>query len=248
MSLHAVDTRHANAAAHLGARIGGASLLLATVLFIAVFSYLAAVFDYPDVLDRPAAEVLPRLLALGNQGRAVWALYGLVPLLLVPTVVGLSAVTRAAAPLATRGATIAGVLAAFSMMLGLLRWPSLQWRLAWAHLNASPADRVTIEAVFDAANSYLGNFIGEFVGELALNTFFVLAAYALARASGGRRRWLLIAGAAAALLGFVAMFRNVTTAVSEAAEVNNLVLPVWMAMLGYALFTHRSHASSPPRS
>jgi multisubunit Na+/H+ antiporter MnhG subunit len=244
MSLHAIDR---SAAERLGARMGGASLLLATVLFIAVFSYLAATFDYPDVLDRPAAEVLPRLLALGDQGRAVWALYALVPLLLVPTVVGLSAVTRAAAPLAARGATIAGALAAFSMMLGLLRWPSLQWRLATAYVEASPADRVAIAAVFDAANSYLGNFIGEFVGELALNAFFVLAAYALARASSGRRQWLAYAGAAVGLLGFVAMFRNVTTAVSAAAEMNNLVLPVWMAVLGYALFTHRSHASSPPR-
>ena len=245
MSLHAIDR---SAAERRGARIGGASLLLATVLFMAVFSYLAATFDYPDVLDRPAAEVLPRLLALGDQGRAVWALYGLVPLLLVPTAVGLSAVTRVVAPLATRGATIAAVLAAFSMMLGLLRWPSLQWRLASAYVAATPTDQVTLTAVFDAANSYLGNFIGEFVGELALNAFFVLAAYALARSSGGRRQWLAYAGAAAGLLGFVAMFRNVTPAVSAAAEVNNLVLPVWMAVFGYALLTHRSHPSSPPRS
>ena len=64
-------------------RAGGWSLILAALLFLGVFSYLAATFDYPDVLDRPAGEVLPRLLALGATGRAVWALYGLVPLLLI---------------------------------------------------------------------------------------------------------------------------------------------------------------------
>ena len=55
------------------ARAGGIALILAAILFMAVFSYLAATFDYPDVLDRPAAEVLPRLVALGSSGRAVWA-------------------------------------------------------------------------------------------------------------------------------------------------------------------------------
>ncbi|MBK8002565.1 MAG: hypothetical protein IPK12_01190 [Gemmatimonadetes bacterium] len=65
--------------------MGGLALVLAAVLFIAVFSYLAATFHYPDVLDGPADQVLPNLLALGPTGRAVWALYGLIPLLLIPT-------------------------------------------------------------------------------------------------------------------------------------------------------------------
>ena len=50
--------------------------------FLAAF--LAAQFDYPAVLDGNAEAVLPRLLALGNSGRAVWAVYALLPLLLIP--------------------------------------------------------------------------------------------------------------------------------------------------------------------
>lgn len=240
MSTHAARHRDGE---RLGARLGGASLLLATGLFVAVFSYLAATFDYPGVLDHPASEVLPRLIALGDQGRAVWGLYGLVPLLLVPTAVGLAAVTRVAAPLATLSAVITGVLAACSMMLGLLRWPSLHWSLARAYVGADQSGRRAIEVVFDGANSYLGNFIGEFVGELALSTFFILSAHALMHASGGTRRWLAPAGWTVGLLGFVAMFRNVSTAVGVPAEVNNTVLPIWMAVFGYALFTHRGAAA-----
>ena len=70
--------------------IGGASLIAATILFVVVFTYLAAAFDYPDVLDRPAADVLPALLALGSTGRMVWFVYGLIPLLIVPTGLGVS--------------------------------------------------------------------------------------------------------------------------------------------------------------
>ncbi|MFN7985465.1 MAG: hypothetical protein U0Q11_26795 [Vicinamibacterales bacterium] len=65
--------------------IGGISLIVATVLFAAVFIYLASAFDYPAVLERPASEVLPRLLSLGATGRLVWLLYGVIPLLLIPT-------------------------------------------------------------------------------------------------------------------------------------------------------------------
>jgi len=40
--------------------VGGWSLIIAAVLFMAVFGYLAKAFNYPAVLDGQAAEVLPR--------------------------------------------------------------------------------------------------------------------------------------------------------------------------------------------
>lgn len=81
------------------------------------------------------------------------------------------------------------MISAFSMMLGLVRWPSTHWELGQAYATASPAERATLDAVFAGLNSYLGNFIGEFVGDLTLNLFFLLVAYAMLR-SAQRRRWL----------------------------------------------------------
>ena len=219
--------------------IGGASLIAATVLFSAVFVYLARSFGYPEVLDLHAADVLPRLLALGPTGRAVWVLYGLIPLLLIPTALGVYAAGRQAAPLASRVAPILAVLSAASMMAGLLRWPSLQWQLAQAYADASPAARESIGAVFAASNSYLGNFVGEFLGELFLNGFFLFASLALARAAGGSR-WLVAAGSAASLLGGLAMLRNAVPLVEPIAALNNAVLPVWMLVLGVVLLRHRN--------
>jgi hypothetical protein len=69
-------------------RTGGLALLAAALGFIAVFAYLAVRFDYPDVLEAPAATALPALLSMGPTGRAVWGLYGLLPLLLVPAAIG----------------------------------------------------------------------------------------------------------------------------------------------------------------
>ncbi|MEO3690792.1 DUF4386 family protein [Roseateles paludis] len=231
-------------------RLGGAALITATLLFAAVFVYLAKAFGYPGVLDQPAAEVLPRLLALGSTGRAVWVVYGLVPLLLLPTAFGVYAAGRQAAPqtvqVAARVAVVLAVLSAVSMMVGLLRWPSLHWELARAYAESAPPAREAITALFRASNSYLGNFIGEFLGELFLNAFFLVAAWVLRRASGptAAARWLLRAGVAASLLGSVAMLRNAWPGLDTVAMLNNNVLPLWMLLLGLALWRHRPQAAA----
>lgn len=222
-------------------RVGGWALILAAILFMAVFSYLAATFDYPDVLDRPAAEVLPRLIALGSAGRAVWSLYALIPLLLVPAGVGVAIALRGAAAGAARSAAAFAAISAFSMMLGLARWPTFHWELGRAYATTAPGDRGSIDAVFAGLNGYLGNFIGEFVGELALNLFFLLTAYAMLR-SPARPRWLGIGGVVAGVIGLVAMFRNVTPAVALVADANNVVLPLWLVILGIALARERAPA------
>lgn len=215
-------------------RAGGLALLVATALFIAVFGYLASAFGYPDVLDRPAAEVLPALRALGLTGWSIWLIYGLIPLLLVPTAIGVGEAAHATAPRLARLAVPLAVLSAASMMIGLLRWPTLQWSLAGAWPAADAATRAVIATRFAAANLYLGNVIGEFAGELFLNGFLLVASLTVAAARPGRP-WLAVAGVAAAALGWIAMLRNLTPLVATIAAVNNAVLPLWMIAIGVAL-------------
>lgn len=102
---------------------------------------------------------------------------------------------------------------------------------------------MAINAVFAASNSYLGNFIGEVLGELFLNSFFLRAAIVLTRAAAPARHWLLVAGASASLLGGLAMLPNVTGWVELIEALNNVVLPIWMLVLGVAQVRHRT---SPP--
>ncbi|MBK8006800.1 MAG: DUF4386 family protein [Gemmatimonadetes bacterium] len=225
--------------------MGGLALVLAAVLFIAVFSYLAATFHYPDVLDGPADQVLPNLLALGPTGRAVWALYGLIPLLLIPTAAGTELLLAGRAPGRARAATLLAYTAALTMMLGLLRWPTLQWALATAYTTTpDPTSHATLAALFDGFNLYFGNYLGEFVGELALNLFFLLTALAT-RGDARFPRWTAPAGVVAALLGLIALWRNVTPAVAMVAEVENSVLPVWMMVFGGLLVRAADRPPSP---
>lgn len=221
------------------ARVGGWSLVAAAVGFMVVFTYLAARFNYPDVLDGSAPDVLPRLMELGATGRGVWVVYAFLPLLLIPAGVGAQAAWGRVAPAAMRAALVFAVITAVSMLFGLARWPSVHWELGRAYASASPDARLAIDAIFGGLNVYLGNFIGEFLGEISLNAFFLLTATTLLRKG---RRYMGWAGLVAATIGFIAAFRNVTTDVSLIADINNYVLPIWLVVLGVLMLRERAAA------
>lgn len=215
-------------------RFGGLCLAGGAVAFLAVFMYLAARFNYPDVLDGPASTVLPSLLATGAQGRAVWAIYALLPLIWLPAGV---AAFEALAPVrrgTMRLALMFAVVAAIAMMLGLMRWPSINWYLALTFQSAAAPEQAVISSIFDGLNTYLGNYIGEFLGELSFSLFFLLTSIVWLR-SPGTSRWIGWVGVLTAVFGLVGMFRNITGVVAPIAEVNNYLLPAFMIILGIAL-------------
>ncbi len=212
---------------------GGLSFVVGALAFVLVFSYLAASFDYPDILDGSAAEVLPRLRAGGSTMRAVWALYAFLPLLLVPGAVG----TYFACP-SSRGRMTLGLvfasLGALAMCLGLMRWPSVHWALADAYAQSGVEAKSSLAGVFAGLNLYLGNYIGEFLGETCLALFFLLAGLSLLDETQFPK-WLGWCGAVFALLFAVGAFRNAVPAVQAVADLNNALLPLWMLLLGVAL-------------
>ncbi len=220
-------------------RVGGFFLIGGAVAFMGVFAYLAARFNYPDVLDGTAAEVLPKLLATGPTGRAVWALYGFLPLIWIPAGVGAFHALRRVREGSMRVAMQFALVSAVSMMLGLLRWPSIHWTLAQAYVTGAEADRSAISATFAGLNSFLGNYVGEFLGEFSFSVFFLLSGLAMLARGSGFPRWIGYAGVVTAVAGMIGMFRNVTDVVDPIAAVNNYLLPLWMIIFGVALVRQR---------
>lgn len=221
---------------------GGVSFIGGALAFVVVFSYLAAKFNYPDVLDGAAADVLPRLREGGSMMRAVWAVYAFLPLLLVPGAIGAFYACPASKPRMTL-ALIAATLGTLAMCLGLMRWPSIHWALAGAYAAAGAEARVALDAIFHGLNLYLGNYIGEFLGEVMLALFFLLTGCSM-RGEGRFPKWLAWSGVVFALLFIVGAFRNVTSAVQGISDLNNSLLPLWMIVLGVALIWY----SRPARS
>ena len=212
---------------------GGLSFIVGALAFVSVFSYLAANFDYPGILDGSAADVLPRLRAGGSMMRAIWALYAFLPLLLVPGAVG----AYFACP-SSRGrmtlALIAASIGALAMCLGLMRWPSIHWALADAYAQSGPDAKSSLAAVFLGLNLYLGNYIGEFLGEVCLGIFFLLAGLSLLDEERFPK-WLGWCGVVFSSSFVIGAFRNVMPSVQSIADANNALLPLWMVLLGVSL-------------
>lgn len=220
---------------------GGLSLVGGALAFLSVFTFLAARFNYPSVLDGVAADVLPALLVTGASGRIAWSVYGVLPLVFIPAGVAAFGALHARAESVMRLGMLFALLAAVCMVLGLMRWPSVHWALAKAWVGAGEGERVVLAATFDGLNSFLGNFVGEFLGELSFSAFFVLCGLGLRRHERAPG-WLGVWGLATGLLGLVGMWRNVTPVVRLVAEANNYLLPLWMIGFGVWLIRESRRA------
>ena len=154
--------------------VAGAFLIVAPVWFNTTFAMLAKRFDYPDILRRPAEEILDRFHAGGSSLVLLWWMFMVSGLLFIPAVVLLGQVLgfTGVVPLAV---TI-GVLAGLVQMLGLLRWvylvPSLARTIADPALERSERDATL--ALFRAMHRYLGVGVGEHLGYLFTGIWSVL--------------------------------------------------------------------------
>jgi hypothetical protein len=225
-------------------RIGGGALVAGSLGFIAVFSCLAQTFGYPDVLDHAASDVLPAFAAGGSSLRAAWVLYGAIPLtLFIGGLISMQLLERGGGRTLARFGGAFATLAAMSMMVGLLRWPTIQWALAERWAEATGDQREVYAAIFDGANTYLGNVFGEYLGETMLAGWFVTMGAAL-RGLGHRRL-----GAGSFAMGLVVTIsaqRQLTELVNPISEVNNLLLPVWLIVLGVVVWRDLKAAQPRP--
>ena len=157
----------------------GVFLIVAPVWFNATFALLGKRFDYPDILRRPATEILERFRAGGSSLILLWWVFMLSGLLFIPAVVllGQALGFTGIVPLAVT----VGVLAGLVQMLGLLRWVYLVPSLA--RMNADPAlesgQRETNVAVFSAMHRYLGVGVGEHLGYLFTGVWSILTGAAI---------------------------------------------------------------------
>jgi hypothetical protein len=157
----------------------GVTLIIAPLWFNTMFALLGKRFEYPDILRKPAAEILDRFRAGGSSLILLWWMFMLSGLLLIPAVVllGQALGFTGIVPLAVS----LGVLAGLVQMLGLLRWVYLVPSLARS--NADPAlgsgHRDANVAVFRAMHQYLGVGVGEHLGYLFTGVWSVLIGVAI---------------------------------------------------------------------
>jgi hypothetical protein len=182
-------------------RTAGALLLLVPLAFTVCFLVLGQLFEYPDILRQPTADVLAKFAAGGAPLVAVWYALTLTAVAFVPVTLLVHRVLAGrAAPLLLWVASAFGLVAGLSQMLGFLRWPFLVPHLAQAYLapGASEAQRAAAGMVFEAFHRYAGLAVGEHLGYLSTSVWTALVAAVILR-TAVLPRWIGVSGALLAL-------------------------------------------------
>ena len=206
-----------------------AALALASVLAIAGFTVLGSVFQYPQILEEPTADVLA--LFREHQGAVMaWFLVLVVSAaLMAPAGIWLGRLTGG-----TLGRWIAGVgiAAATVQVVGLQRWVTLVPGISQDALD--PARRAAAEDRFELWHTLLGKAIGETAGYALTATFTVLVVVALRRSV--LPQWLALLGYVSAAL----IATGVVTPLVETASLTNfagyVAWCVWLLAVAVVLF------------
>ena len=157
----------------MNAKLTAALMILAAVLANVAFTALGSIFNYPDVLDEPAVQVLADFRAHEGAVSAWFTVLALSAALLAPVAIG---VGRLSSARPMRIAVWVGIAAALVQVVGLLRWPLL--------VPGYAADGNT--DAFTTASDILGTAIGETLGYLLTAVWTVLVVTALGRSFAGR--------------------------------------------------------------
>jgi hypothetical protein len=228
-------------------RLAGLLLILVPVAFSVCFTLLQMLFEYPDILRQPTADVLTKFQAGGTGLIAVWYALTLSAVLFIPVVVLLHHVLAAHdASVTLWVAMVFGVVAGLAQTLGFLRWPFLVPHLAQAYLtpSSSEAQRAAAALVFEAFHRYAGMAVGEHLGYLSTSVWTFLVALVMLR-SPLFGRWLGLSGM---LLAFGVATGLLEPAGWELAGTINafsyLAWALWLIVVGVVVLVRRVDRAS----
>jgi Domain of unknown function (DUF4386) len=208
-----------------------ALLIAAAVLANLAFTALGSIFNYPDVLDEPAGDVLASFDAHRGAVSAWFSVLALSAALLAPVAVG---VGRLSSERAMRLAVPVGIAAAVVQVVGLARWPILVPGYASDATGGSPAAAASARDAFSTASDILGTAIGETCGYLLTATWTALVVAALGRRFAGR--WFVVLGGLSAGLVAVGILSPLELAgVDEANFLGYILWSVWLVAFGVVL-------------
>jgi hypothetical protein len=218
----------------MNAKLTASLLIVAAVLANVGFTALDSIFNYPDVLDEPAGQVLADFRDHQGAVSAWFSVLALSAALLAPIAIG---VGRLSSQRAMRIAVRVGIAAAAVQVVGLLRWPILVPGYA-ADGNAD---------AFRTASDILGTALGETVGYLLTATWTALVIVALGRRYAGR--WFQLLGAASAALVLIGVLSPLGLPVIDTANFLGYVLwSVWLIALAIVILVHERRRAGVPAS
>lgn len=235
-------------------RLLGIGLAAWALGFNAIFAWLGAVFDYPDILRRPPGEVLTAFTAGGPGLIVIWYGFTLCAALFVPLGILLARREQTGLGGWHQTAVLLAVLAGTVQAIGLSRWVFAVPVLADAHARGDAG----AATAFLAMHQVLGTGLGEHAGQFLTAAWTALFAVVQWRT---RRPWLGAAGMLAALLILAGLPEHLSTVlpvpgaewIGLSTVVGYVVFSLWLLAMGIGLVRARTatglgSSASPPTS
>ncbi len=231
-----------------GKTLGGIAAIALGIGFNIPYAVLASLYDYPQILRRPAREALQRFAEGGEPVIMAWYGFMIAALALIPIAVALSITPERLMrmPALAIGAAFAGSLAGVTQAIGLARWVFVVPALA------KDAQSRASQATFETLNAYGGVAIGENLGQL-LTALFVAQIAVLQHREGAPR--LAFAGVLTAVAiaggtgeGIAIALRHDGQIFSIATIVGFLGLSIWLVSTGVAMIGSRMATAVRPIS
>jgi hypothetical protein len=228
--------------------LGLAALLLA-IGYNLPFAGLAAQFDYPDILRRPAGEVLTAFAAGGPALVLTWYAFALsaVALILFAPALALGTADWARRPGLAVMAALVGALAGLAQAIGLMRWVSAIPGMAAAYADpaSDPATRAALDMGFHLLNQWGGVAIGEHLGQMLTVVWVALAAVQAWHARLPLSRLAALPAALAVTGITLGLGEGLALALGHEAPVLGMLavagflsLSLWLVILGVGLVAH----------
>jgi hypothetical protein len=218
------------------------------------YAALIALFDYDDVLRRPAGEVLSLFDAAGTPLVLAWWTFALSALgfAVVAALAG-EALKEGRAKLAM-GFTIFGVLSGVLQAAALLRWTFAIPPLAAAYAEAAPgsAEQAAIVVAYGSLNTFAGADMGEHLGQMLLMVWTLGVGMAVMRL-GGAFRWIGLFGLATLPFWIVGQTELLAPSmpglpVIETIPYAFMAWEAWLFALGVALIVKAQARPAPVAS
>jgi Domain of unknown function (DUF4386) len=223
-------------------RVTASLLITAAVLANIGFTALGSIFNYPDVLDEPAGQVLASFRDHEAAVSAWFSVLALSAALMAPIAIG---VGRLSAARTMRIAVWVGIAAAVVQVVGLLRWPILVPGYAADAGSASAAVAADGRDSFTTASDILGTAIGETLGYLLTASWTALVIVALGRRFAGG--WFVALGAASAALVLAGVLSPLDLPVVDSANFLGYILwSVWLIAFGFVVLVRERRARTSP--
>jgi hypothetical protein len=225
-------------------KLTASMLILAAVLANVGFTALGSIFNYPDVLDEPAGEVLAAFRDHQTAVSGWFSVLALSAAMLAPIAIG---VGRLSSQRAMRIAVPIGIAAAAVQVIGLLRWPILVPGYASDAASSNAGVAAGARDSFTTASNILGTAVGETLGYLLTATWTALVIVALGRRYAGR--WFQVLGALSAVLVLVGVLSPFGLPVIDSANFLGYVLwSVWLIALAVVIGVHERRRATGPTS